>query len=75
MLQDVSMASLTGTLSQLGLINYVAHETLKELFEVAKETSDRIERAAERTRTILEQMTEVEELVQATDGNAPGSVA
>ena len=49
-LQDVNMASMTGTLAQIGLLSHYATEAFQDLFSLSSELQKRLDDATSRTR-------------------------
>ncbi|KAJ8598606.1 hypothetical protein CTAYLR_001706 [Chrysophaeum taylorii] len=74
-LQDVTMARMTGTLAQLGLVAHSATELFKELFSISEEMYERIEKAQKRTGALSETLPKVVAKVKEINGNAGGSSA
>ena len=70
MLQDVTMASSTGTLAQIGLLSHYAAELFQDLFATAQSLQERLDSASSRVRTLNEQLPRVCEVVAACDGDS-----
>ncbi|KAJ8598579.1 hypothetical protein CTAYLR_001707 [Chrysophaeum taylorii] len=63
-LQDVSMARMTGTLAQVGLVAHYAREMFEELFALAQDTHGRVRVVGERAAGVQALLREVDEKVR-----------
>ena len=70
MLQDVTMASSTGTLAQIGLLSHYAAELFQDLFTTAQSLQERLDSASSRVRTLNEQLPRVCDVVARCDGDS-----
>ena len=70
MLQDVTMASSTGTLTQIGLLSHYAAELFSDLFTTAQSLQERLDSASSRVRTLNEQLPRVCDVVARCDGDS-----
>lgn len=69
-LQDVTMASMSGTLAQLGILSHYAHEVFQDLFNASKELYERVDRAQTRSMRLVEQLNDISLNTNAMDGSA-----
>ena len=74
-LADTTMASMSGTLAQLGLLSHYATEIFRDVFAISEEIHGRVERATARTVALVDALPAVCETVAACDGNAGGRAA
>ena len=70
MLQDVTMASSTGTLAQIGLLSHYATELFQDLFTTAQGLQERLDSATSRVRTLNAQLPRVCDVVARCDGDS-----
>ena len=70
MLQDVTMASSTGTLVQIGLLSVHAAEMFRDIMDLAEALQGRLESATTRVRTLHDQLPRVCDVVEKCDGNS-----
>ena len=70
MLQDVTMASSTGTLAQIGLLSHYATELFQALFTTAHGWQDRLDSASSRVRALNAQRPRVCDGVARCDGDS-----
>ena len=70
MLQDVTMASSTGTLAQIGLLSHYATELFSDLFTTAQGLQERLDSATSRVRTLNAQLPRVCDVVARCDGDS-----
>ena len=70
MLQDVTMASSTGTLAQIGLLSHYAAELFSDLFTTAQSLQERLDSASSRVRTLNQQLPRVCDVVEKCDGDS-----
>ena len=70
MLQDVTMASSTGTLAQIGLLSHYATELFQDLFATAQGLQERLDSATSRVRTLNAQLPRVCDVVARCDGDS-----
>ena len=74
-LADTTMASMTGTLAQIGLLSHYATEIFRDVFTLTEELHGRLESATARTAGLVDQLPAVLAKVEATDGNSGGRAA
>lgn len=67
-LQDVTMASMSGTLAQLGLVSHYAAELFEDLFSLSKDLYERVDRVQNRTGKLVDQLSEVSKKMDSLDG-------
>ena len=67
-LADTTMASMTGTLAQIGLLSHYATEIFRDVFTLTEELHGRLESATARTAGLVDQLPAVLAKVEATDG-------
>jgi len=70
MLQDVTMASSTGTLAQIGLLSHYATELFQDLFTTAQGLQERLDSASSRVRALNAQLPRVCDVVARCDGDS-----
>lgn len=70
MLQDVTMASSTGTLVQIGLLSVHAAEMFQDIMDLAEALQGRLESATTRVRSLNDQLPRVCDVVEKCDGNS-----
>lgn len=70
MLQDVTMASSTGTLVQIGLLSFHAAEMFRDIMDLAEALQGRLESATTRVRSLNDQLPRVCDVVEKCDGNS-----
>ncbi|KAJ1454669.1 hypothetical protein M885DRAFT_521631 [Pelagophyceae sp. CCMP2097] len=72
-LADVTMASMTGTLAQIGLVAHYASEMFTDLFTEGEAMRVRVSKLQDRAAAIVAQLPAVEEKVRKLDGNSGGA--
>jgi len=70
MLQDVTMASSTGTLVQIGLLSFHAAEMFRDIMDLAGALQGRLESATTRVRSLNDQLPRVCDVIEKCDGNS-----
>ncbi|CAM9511122.1 unnamed protein product, partial [Phaeothamnion confervicola] len=71
-LDDVNMAGMVGTLTQLGALAVYAHEMFSELCSVADELAGRVVEMSSRTSTLMADLTHAEEVTARVIGKEMG---